>query len=306
MKNKNFDSISKFSVPQSWIDSAMGVPQNQSKKKAVIFIGFRKYLAAVACLLTVIGLSVLVLFMNDNKVISKPSTETQSNFVAQTDSEHQTNDDNTQRGPFDNINPNDAFIIETTPDGGIIIRPTTSDSQTTDTTAPTSPTKSPTDSTIPNDPTENPTTSPTDDTKPISPTNPAKPSEPSLPPPDDPVYPTEPEEPWDPVEPWDPTDPLEPPGIQRLVASVTISEVMLNGNKEVYCKVYDSNGVLRGDPNLFSSQHKVQIIPRTDGNVTLYYEVNRVSIGIYNSYRFVYYDLNGRYITETTDYGIYY
>lgn len=311
MKNKNFDSISKFSVPQSWIDAAKNVPQT-NKKKAVVVIGFKRYLQAVACLVTVIGLTLLVLFMRENEVKPRPGMQNTTSNSQTTTTEDGTSDDTLSTQSTDG-NGKDYFdrlpiIIETTPDGTIIIRPTTPQ-ESVDPSEPIGP-QPPTSET--EDPTQLPTIEPSEpQLPPDDPTDPPT-NAPTNPPTTKPWYPVDPtEEPWDPIEPtegpWDPVEPTNPPTTPpkdvRLVASVTIPKTTVS-NTNIYCRVYNQQGVLCGDPSLYSQQHKVTIIPRNDGNVTLYYEVKRSEIGIHSSYKFVYYNSNGRTIAMTTQYSI--
>lgn len=318
MKNKNFDSISKFSVPQSWIDAAKNVPQT-NKKKAVVVIGFKRYLQAVACLVTVIGLTLLVLFMRENEVKPRPGVQNTTSNSQTTTTEDGTSDDTlstqstdgTGKDYFDRL----PIIIETTPDGTVIIRPTTPQESvdpsepigpqppTSETEDPTQlPTIEPSEPQLPPDePTDPPTDAPTNPptTKPWYPVDPT--DEPTYDPTEEPWDPVDPTEPWYPIDPTDP--PTNPPKQVRLVASVTVPKSVVS-NTNVYCKVYDPHWILCGDPSLFSNQHKVTVIPRNDGNVTLYYEVERSAIGIHSSYKFVYYDSNGRTIAMTTQYSI--
>lgn len=318
MKNKNFDSISKFSVPQSWIDAAKNVP-NTNKKKAVVVIGFKRYLQAAACLVTVIGLTLLVLFMRENEVKPRPSMQNTTTNSQTTTAEDGTSDDTSSTQATDGNNK-DYFdrlpiIIETTPDGTVIIRPTTPQGSI-DPSKPTVP--SIVGPTMPSDKTEEPTAEPTEppteaptqrppvvdptDEPTAEPWYPIEPTEPWYPPPtEEPWYPVDPTEPWYPIDPTDP--PTNPPQQVRLVASVTVPKSVVS-NTNVYCKVYDPHWILCGDPSLFSNQHKVTVIPRNDGNVTLYYEVERSAIGIHSSYKFVYYDSNGRTIAMTTEFSI--
>lgn len=304
MKNKNFDSISKFSVPQSWIDNAKAVPATHHKKNPfiVFFTGYKKYIAAAAIMVLVLSLSLVVLMMNERPKVAQNND---GYSVVNPTQEMPTND----KG--EPVQTDAPVVIETTPDGSIVIRPseTINGSDVNDPTqSPTQSPQKPTSST--DDPTAQPTDIPTDDTTPQDPTT--APWEPPVDPDPPWIEPTEPAEPTEPPEPTDPPtdaptdEPWYPPPSQRyLVASVTVSEELIGSDKNIYCKVYDPNGRMHGDPNLYSSQHKVTVIPRVDGNVNLYYQVSLWSIGIYDSYRFVYYDSSGTTIAQTTSYSIY-
>ena len=338
MKNKNFDSISKFSVPQSWIDAAKNVPQT-NKKKAVVVIGFKRYLQAVACLVTVIGLTLLVLFMRENEVKPRPGVQNTTSNSQTTTTEDGTSDDTlstqstdgTGKDYFDRL----PIIIETTPDGTIIIRPTTPQESvdpsepigpqppTSETEDPTQlPTIEPSEPQLPPDePTDPPTDAPTNPptTKPWYPVEPT--DEPTYDPTEEPWDPIEPTEgPWDPVEPTNPptTPPTKPPVIEptdppnispdkiRLIAKVKVLKSDLKGNYNIYCKVYNHRSEFCGDPSLYSQQHKVYIIPDDNPRyVTLYYEVKRADLGVYDSYKFIFYNSSGEVVSATLRYTIY-
>ncbi len=342
MKNKNFDSISKFSVPQSWIDAAKNVP-NTNKKKAVVVIGFKRYLQAAACLVTVIGLTLLVLFMRENEVKPRPSMQNTTTNSQTTTAEDGTSDDTSSTQATDGNNK-DYFdrlpiIIETTPDGTVIIRPTKPQGSI-DPSKPTVP--SIVGPTMPSDKTEEPTAEPTEPptnaptTKPwypVDPTDeptaepwyPIEPTEPWYPPPtEEPWYPVDPTEPWYPIDPTEPptepptTPPTKPPVIEptdppnispdkiRLIAKVRVLKSDLKGNYNIYCKVYNHRSEFCGDPSLYSQQHKVYIIPDDNPRyVTLYYEVKRADLGVYDSYKFIFYNSSGEVVSATLRYTIY-
>ena len=291
MKNKNFDSISKFSVPQSWIDGAKNAKNSDIKKKAVIFIGIRRYVAAVACLLTVIGLTMLVYFLNDSKIESRPvnNSVNLSHSQSVTDSKNDNSSNGTSPSS-DKKKPTMPFVIETTPDGDIIIIETTP----SHTDAPQS---SETPTQIHTDPTEQPSSQEPPTEEPST----SRPSEPS-----DPSVPIPPSEDISTELPTHPVEPSMPEVAERVVATVNISKKALDLIGNVYCKVYDDKGNMYGDADLYSQQHAVTPIPRTDGKVTLYYEIERALLGTGKSYRFVYYDSNGVQIAQTTKYYVTY
>lgn len=305
MKNKNFDSISKFSVPQSWIDGAKSVPvRSKTKKPIPFYIRYKNYIATAAMLVLVVSLSIFILMINktkppvvstNNGTVVKPTTSTE--YV--TDVEGNTI-----------YIPSDTTEIETTTNGNIIIKPSENGNE-----KPINPSEKPTQNSTDAD--EKPTDDSTKEPIVVPPTStPLNPSvqpsseEPSSdnPPPDDPSTPEYP--PFEEPSAEEPSTDVEEPSIpqnpqERVVATVSISKKLLEGISDVYCKVYDSKGNLCGDPNLYSAQHKVILIPRTDGKMTLYYEIDRSLLGTGSSFRFVYYDSSGNTLAKTTDYDVY-
>lgn len=80
MNEKNFDSISKFEVPKSWIDDALNVPQNHVKKPLPL-IKFSRTIMAVACFILVCGISVALYFVTDDSSIPPVRTPDSSQSI---------------------------------------------------------------------------------------------------------------------------------------------------------------------------------------------------------------------------------
>ncbi len=299
MINKNFNSISQFSVPQEWIDGALSVPQAEKRKKPVVFVKFSRTFAAVASLVIVCSISLLLFFLTEENAVP-PIREPESTFEV-TD----TTDDNQSE------NSTDPGVIikptlengETLPNGDNNIRPSQDPSSVKPTKPsisppekpsegpplPTEPTEQP-PTIAPDVPTEVPTDAPTE--KPTSRPTSAPTEEPTDAPTD---------APWDPQPPWvEPTaapteSPTEPSidydniGIHRRVDTSK-----LTGSGKVYCKLYSPSGSLIGDSNLFASSH-LAIKGITDPSVTLvyYYPYRHMDITTSGSYTFVFYNESG-------------
>ena len=82
----------------------------------------------------------------------------------------------------------------------------------------------------------------------------------------------------------------------------TIDTSLLNGNNDVYCKVYDSSGKLLGNENLYHRSHIADIVVMGKADATIEYVVPEGVITQHGDYTFVFYDHVGRYLTEVQDY----
>lgn len=267
MRDKNFDSIKNFNVPENWVENALNIPQTE-KKSPVAFIKFSRTLSAVASLVLVCALSVAVFFYTQKDDIVVPDYSVKESETAVESSQSQTNYESTQNSSIvENPTDKNNLIL---PNG--IIRPSLSPQLPTNGEAnqnrpvrPTSPSQSetypnvePSESptkpvkpeptqpgtvkpTIPD--TEPPTVKPTEPapTSPVRPTQPPPPVEPlptdpvpTGPAPSEPVVlPTEPA----PSEPIGPTEPCE----QNECRAYILKENIV-GSGNIYCKVFLKNG----------------------------------------------------------------
>ncbi len=287
MNDKNFNSISKFSVPQSWIDGALNAKSTFSKKP-LPFIRFTRTFAAVASIILVCGIGIAVYFLSDNSSIP-PIKPTKDILVSQI---VETSDSSTENGEEETQKKNQK------PTSSSPFHPEESENQSDNET---NPQQKPVKPTKPSHkPSENLPDTPSTDTIPgctdapdigstANPTIPPDNSEPS-----EPVLPSEEEPPWE-----DPTV-LEPPWVVPTVkptlspyyndyVTANVSTSKVDELKRVYCKFVDSNGSVLGDSNLYSSSHRAQvsILSNTKLKVWYYpYQQNIITKAGYYTYYF--------------------
>ena len=295
MINKNFNSISQFSVPQEWIDGALSVPQNRKRKKPVVFVKFSRTFAAVISLVIVCSISMLLFFLTEDNAV--PPIKEPDSTTSVTDVE----------------NNGDATV---TPDA--VIKPTlagsenlpngesdTSPSQGSSSAKPTQPTVEPTEapsegSLLPIKPTEQPPTYAPDVPTEVPTDAPTEEptSRPTVAPTDEPTPP-----PWE--EPTDaPTEePTESIDFYNIGIHRRVDTTQLTGSNKVYCKLYDPYGSLMGDSNLFASSH-LAIKGITDPSVTVvhYYPYRNMDITISGSYAYVFYNESGEELAKGSIY----
>ena len=320
MNEKNFNSISQFEVPKSWIDGALDVPSSHTKKPFP-FINLTRTIAAVACFVLVCGLSVALYFMTDDSSIPpvKSPDFTNSQYV----------DDSCYTGESDT----DSTQNNKKPDKNVSVNPTSSgshfekneDKNENNSGSHPEPNEKPTK---PQKPTTNKpdkpdsTQYPTNVDPPIDPlpTNPEyePPSEPEYEPPTESFTegtgewpsptegPTRPKPPYQPTE--EPTESGKPPWVTPTVKPTTptkpnyddISIVENFGKNRVeaainiYCAIYDSNGNLLGDSDLYASSH-LTVKGITNGSrVYIHYYVYRMlEIPKSGTYTYVFYNSYG-------------
>lgn len=288
MSEKNFNSISNFEVPQSWIDGALNIPTTpHSKKPVVFFVKHSGVIASAACIVLVCVMSLFLFFMTKDGA----TVRIDSNKTSQTDS-------NTDKVTNNPTNPDEDYVyplvvdpsqFATTLDGEVVtptlpfenptLAPTDVPSEPDITEKPTSapvdpPTEEPTDV-----PTEEPTAVPTEDPT-ITPTGPVE-------------YPSAP-----------PTDPpTEPVDYENIGIHGRVDTTKLTGSKKVYCKLYDPNGSLMGDSNLFASSH-LAINGITDPSITVvhYYPYRHLDISISGRYTYVFYNEAGEELKKSSTY----
>lgn len=318
MKNKNFDSISKFSVPQSWIDNAKNVPLTTSRKSPfVLFVTkYNKILSAAAVFVFVLTLSIIILVMSGQKPPVAPFKNIGNDAVTPTiNNGSSTSFDGTDYTNPDNTGDSGDHHEHSSDNSSDIGNGNNHNPQRPN--KPTDPSEKPTGE---NPSSDNPSSDePSSEEPPSDPVPPISSEEPSSEEPSSEEPPSD-EPPW--VEPsWEePSSSEEEPTSEEpsseepsmpdysddvLVSTVTINKDELNGANIIYCKVINPYDITCGNPNLFASEHVASIIYNQNSTVTLHYEVKRMRVGIYNSYRFIFYDSSGKTIKETTNYYIY-
>ncbi len=342
MNEKNFDSISQFEVPKSWIDDALNIPQNKVKKPFPL-IKFSRNLMAVACFILVCGISVALYFITDDSSIPpvKPPVSSHSaNTECMTEDSNKyesniINSENKDKDEQIHSATQSPFVQSSHPERS-------EDETVVSTQAHQNPDKKPTDkpnkkpeqnnqdNPIQTDALEPPEEKPTqgEGDKPVDPYPPVeKPSEVILPtyppaPTENPTYtpaytenPTEAPEPTEEtiyVPPWvsptiKPTQPesTEAPTInfKYVLIQGVVDNSKLTGSKNVYCKLYDKNGNLLGDPNLFSSSHlTVKAGSGTNKTTVWYYVYRNININVSSTYTYVFYNENGDALKSGTTY----
>lgn len=91
MNDKNFDSLKNLKAPEKWIENAKKIPQIQ-EKKPIFFIRYSKSIAAVACLMLVCAVSLMIVLQKDDGKILVIDPDSQI-----TSTEHKTeNTENTE------------------------------------------------------------------------------------------------------------------------------------------------------------------------------------------------------------------
>ncbi len=270
MKNKNFNSISQFSVPQNWIDDALSIPSDKNKKKPILFVKFSRTFAAVACIVLVCCISLVLFFMAEDGG-NLPVNPTSSVSI-----NNETNEKNTEYISTENDNndlePTQENVSQNSSSQGNIptVKPTTK------------PTVSPSVS---------PTIEPSEDIEPPTDTPPTEevPTEEQStdgpPPTEEPTW----EEPtWE-----EPSGNPEPPSTEpepvKTDIYVTFSIDLLGEELNLYCKILDSNGNLVGDRNLYSSEHRADM-NISGGQINAHYHIYSNLIEKADYYTFVFYN----------------
>ncbi len=274
MKNKNFNSISQFSVPQNWIDDVLNIPSDKNKKKPILFVKFSRTFAAVACLVLVCCISLVLFFMTEDGA-TPPVNPTSSVSINTETNEKNTEYISTENGNND-LEPTEENVSQNSSSQGNM------------------PTVKPTTKPIVG-PSVPPTIEPSEDIEIATdvPTNPSTP--------EDITQPTEvqsTEEPsTDGPPPWEepswegPTD-IEPsvqpePSVTDVYEKFSVDK--LGGELSLYCKVLDSNGNLVGDRNLYSSEHRADM-NISGGQINAHYHIYYNLIEKEDYYTFVFYN----------------
>lgn len=304
MSDKNFDSIKNFEVPQSWIDSALSVPQTAPRKKPIVFLHFSRYATAVASFMLVCVLSVVVFMLHDDSVVpvDKPISTQSTTVTDSTDVKKETKKDNattatSKKGVSAQSKKPTAKSGNTEPtekptqkaqkpdDSKGHPKPSTQEktesTQGTDMQGATIPTQNKTE-TPTTEPTEKPTQKPTQ--RPTQrPTQ--KPT----------VKPTQ-----KPTQ--KPTNSAGGDGfnsVESVSCSDSFSVSKLVGSGKVYCSVYSSSGKLVGDSNLFSSQHLATIDYKTSSVVLVSYDPTSKGLLLSQGrYTYSFYNENGVVVAQ--------
>ncbi len=282
MNKFNFNSIDNLEIPDSWADKAIEI----AKTPKVVPIAKRmKFLAFAASLVLVCGISVAMFFIANENAIPKvlKSHPTEVTFYNETSTNQST--DETDKKQTGTENPTDSNLDNTQ----------TIEPAEKVTTSPTQNKKPSVDSTKPHS-TQKPTVpqqTDSDDTSDFVPTE--KTTE-SI------IVPTVPQdEPTTPVIILPSKPPREDVDPKDIYVNVTVYKHLVLDDKKIYCKVYDENGVLLGDPDAFSDEHLTELTFYS--YYTAYYYPYRYSlISKSGDYTFVFYNSNGEVAREVTKY----
>lgn len=252
MSKPDFDFSKYFEVPDEWIESALNIPNAVNTRPKVLPI--RRYVAAASIVLVVaLGISVFFLFGNKKPIPVKPDN---SGIAVQSASESVTASD--IGGAESTQPPSDAKIQPATgsrKDRSTIPTHSTQPSQAVVSTLPhttensaTHPYMSPTTEPPQSDPTDAPQHQPTH-----------KPGTPAPPSPTQPkVAPTSPPATSAPATVF-PTEEQKKTGNIRIPSSSIEMTVAADEEIRLYCRVYDSQGRILGDSNLYAPSHLVDI-----------------------------------------------
>lgn len=311
MKKANFHTLQNLPVPESWIENALAIPEKAEQAPAVIPFRRRpRVIAAAAGIVLVSILSVILYFaVGSNPPVSvKPSSVGNSlptEVIWSTDAYGET-----VATEYVVVPDGSAPQNGTSPAAGTIGRaadptdspntaaaPATTASGSPSSTEKPSATESSASTSQPNDNGDDPV--PTE-AKPDSVTEPDLPYEPT-PLTEAPCFPDNPTNPPRPTDPPHPTDPppTEDPDPDAKYYRNTIETIVNVGEipqgSPLYLKLIDGHGNLLGDPDLFSDQHRVNVVWWQGSSVKISYTPKDYGIIPKRGYyRYKIYDQNGK------------
>ncbi len=286
MKDKNFSSLKNITTPESWIENAKAIPNAPVKAEKKVFFTLPKILTAAACILLVCAVSVpLYVFTQNGASIAVVPTDATTEVSFTTSTQCTTSkkteptlktDASTETKAEESTSQ--AMTLETEPEekpirpGGVEWKPQGS--------KPPVPVVPPTASTEPKE------------TFPIPETEPSH---------DIPVEPDTPD--------WTAVEETTGSGDSPVTSGVTCNgsfypDFMFPDSSDnvgeylnlpqYYCRMYDSNGKLIGDSNMYSSQHKVTSAYYYNGRIYTYYNPESAGISLKNgNYYFEIYNSRG-------------
>ena len=316
VNDKNFDSLKNLKAPDSWIENAMSIPKVQ-EKKPIFFIKYSRHLMAVACLVLVCTISlIIVLQKDDGKVLvidpdfeptsiqqqteeiknteeSKPLTDKKENNTQETEGNVPDGHTESENGGAPHENSHN----------------TVSPTQNVNTQE----TENPTDSIISTESpiieTENEVLSPTE-----SYTEPVDSSEGDISPT---LRPTPPQPTKPPLKPVNkpqsrPQAPMAPPPTEDEAQNPQPSESVIEGqlgtsffiqnttSTTFYCIMFDPDGKLIGDENLFSEEHKTVLVTSyQDCVIVNYIPEDHYNLTKFGRYTYFLYDEKGNLLRQT-------
>ena len=314
MNDKNFDSLKNLKAPESWIENAMQIPKLQ-EKKPIFFIRYSRSLMAVACLVLVCAVSLIIVLQKDDGKILVVDPDFQT-----TATEHHTEKESTEKTESltDNKENNtqtkkeNAPIQNTKTENGGAPHEDTQNAVTPTHSGNTQETENPT-SVIPTDSpiveTENEYIDPTQSyTEPmdgseadvyptVRPTT-VKPTKPPIKPVNKPqAKPQAPESSMPPDEGYNP-----PPSIDETISQPmgTSFYVYKPCGTTFYCVMFDPDGKMLGDDDLFSEKRKTVLLrDYPDFYILNYYPEHHYKLTKLGRYTYLLYDENGKLLQQT-------
>lgn len=269
MSEFKFDKLKNLDIPDTWVDGALDVPPKKDSSP-VIYVNFRRIITAVASLLVVCVVCVSLFFykpddsilLTDPNAIETEGTENTTESVAPTGNVTQT-ENSEKPSSHQNSEPTDSQqhtqISETESPTQQPTSPTEKVEPTEKETVP-KPTTQPTDK-----PTEKPTQAPTQ-----------KPTQ----------KPT--------------TNVVVNPDPVICKGSYSTNENSWGvASVDIFCKLYDANGNLVGDQNLYSAQHEATIDSIYNDIVYVSYDPKSKGLTLAKGgYSFYFYDYFGNVVSQ--------
>ena len=315
MSEFNFDNMKNVDIPDSWIEGALKVPKDTIHPTP--FLKYSKIIAFAASIVLVCSISVALFFVtNDNPVVPPIKyDETECNtFGENTDSTIESSVDvkkketNAEKNTSEAVETEEQTVFESSAENK---KPTSFKPEKTEPTEFCMPTTNGSiendkdDGRIPSNPNSAPDSNPNPDSVPDSSQNKPRPtqsgekptSSPATEKPDPPNSPTySPDPPDGPVAEGSYVKSYEAGIITAKIHKKDLSEMM-------YCRIYDKNGNIIGDSNLFSNSKKAQIVMESEGSDgfeqaddynTVEYNTERIGTNLSaGTYQVVFYGKNG-------------
>ncbi len=302
MSEFNFDNMKNVDIPDSWIEGALKVPKNIQRPTP--FLKHSKIIAFAASIVLVCSISVALFFVtNDNPVVPPIKyDETECNtFAHKKDSTVENSVGETTRETHKNNKSTEVVqsdvetVLESSTENK---KPTSFKPEKTEPTEVTKPTtnvsteKDEDDGRIPSNPDSAP------DSKPDSNPNKPRPTQSGGKPTTPPATENGEQE--------SPPDPPETEGsyVKSYESGIITAKIHKEDLSEMmYCRIYDKNGNIIGDSNLFSNSKRAQIVMESEGSDgfeqaddynTVEYNTERIGTNLgAGTYRVVFYGKNG-------------
>lgn len=291
----------------------------RKKEKIVPFVRYRRAAAAAASLVLVSVLSLTVYFLFGNKpntpIAAAPSS--QSDITPSAPTGESGGDPIGEDAPTQPTEAHsglqklmDALFPKPSQESNGSDRSASSPNNKNTDEKNNKPTTTPSGGVKKPNPTENTNGTPTlDPTTPyfVTPTQThidPQPTEPPADPPwsDDPAQPPV-DDPWDPETPTEGGGDVELPwDDEPIYINVYIDTDIVRDYSYVYCKVYDNNGTRLGSADLYDDSHIAVLFERWKAKTRINYEVPEGLITQSGYYNFVFYDNNGKVLTQTQEY----
>ena len=314
MSEFNFDNMKNVDIPDSWIEGALKVPKDTIHPTP--FLKYSKIIAFAASIVLVCSISVALFFVtNDNPVVPPIKyDETECNtFGENTDSTIEssvdvtTKETNAEKNTTEAVESEEQTVFESSAKNK---KPTSFKPEKTEPTEFCMPTTNGSiendkdDGRIPSNPNSAPDSNPNPDSVPDSNPNKPRPTQsggkPTAPPATENGAQEKPT--------VRPDGPEPPEKVESYVKSYESGIITAKIHKEdlsemMYCRIYDENGNIIGDSNLFSNSKRAQIAAKAEGSDdfvqaddynTVEYNTERLGTNLgAGNYRVVFYGKNG-------------